>query len=288
MVILIGFLIVFSGTHLVPLLLAGPNYDGECLRANPNGQRAIMLVDQLGADNPNPVFASNVSVSAKNAGYRFDYFPPNTATLGFFARLPLLGYSIIILRTHGTLGFPRDPSAIVTSDNYSNSQHVADQLLNRVAPVDVNGSRYFGLESDFVSDVMCGRFQGTLILAMFCGGGGASNSLAKAFVEKGAAAYVGWDETVTVSHTDLVFASLVNLIMKGVGVDESIQTVMTRLGTDPISGGKLVKYSLSSFSYNVPWWEQYWYIISGGTAATTVGLAKARNTPNGRNRANGV
>ena len=279
--ILAGFLIVFSGSHLLPVLLAGPNCSViPASTENPTGQRSIALIDQMGSQYPNPAFASNVSLTAKTAGFRFDYYPPRTITVDFFVNLPNHHYSIIILRTHGTGIIATDPAAIATSEDYSTSQHVADQFTDRVTSVDVNGTRYFALKPGFVSDAVCGGFSGTIIMAMYCEGAGVT-SLARAFFERGSAAYIGWDGLVTVSHTDQAFESLVKLLVEGKPVGQSVQDVMMTPGPDPIYGSRLSSYSPSSLppSDPTPLWEQYWYIISAGTAATIFGLAKIRNAP---------
>jgi hypothetical protein len=280
MVILTGFLLVFSGSHLLPMILSGSNCKGVSVKtANPTAQQGIALIDQLGFGQANPAFADNLGSMAKNAGYDFDYYPSGAASMDFFVNLPDRGYQIIILRIHGTGLVASDPAAIVTSDHYSSSQHVADQLTDRVTAVDVNGTRYFALEPSFVSDVMCGRFSGTLVLAMFCAGT-QYLSLAKAFVDKGAGAYIGWNGVVTVSHSDQAFESLVSFLLEGKPVDKSIQDVMTTVGPDPLHGATLQIYSQSSlWSDSAHFWQEYWYIISGVIATTIAGLFRIRNTP---------
>jgi hypothetical protein len=226
---------------------------------------------------PNPTFAANISSTARNAGYGFQYYPPENATLNFFINLPTYNYSIIILRTHGTGLVATDPAAIVTSENYSESQHVVYQLTDKVTAVEVDGALHFALGSSFVSDVMCGRFSGTLVLAMYCERG-ESSSLAKAFLEKGAGGYIGWDYLVSLSHTDLVFESIVKQLVDGNSADRSVQDTMNTLGPDPIWGARLVNYSQNSFpSESTPWWEQYWYVVSLGLTSAIVGLAKVRS-----------
>jgi len=280
MVILTGFLLVFSGSHLLPVILSSSNCKATSVKtANPTVQRSIALIDQLGSAQANPAFADNLSSAAKNAGYSFDYYPTGAASVDFFVNLPDRGYQIIILRTHGTGLVASDPSAIVTSDQYSSSQHVTDQLTDRVTSVDVHGTRFFALEPSFVSDVMCGRFSGTLVLAMFCAGT-QYLSLARAFVDKGAGAYIGWNGVVTISHADQTFEALVSLLVEGKPVDKSIQDVTTTVGPDPLHGATLQIYSQRSlWSNNAQFWQEYWYIISGGIAATIIGLFWIRNAP---------
>lgn len=207
----------------------------------PASQRRVALVDQLSVENPNPRFVQNVASTVDKQGYGFDYFPPNTVTVDFFAALPSRGYSMIIFRTHGTADVVSGPSTIVTSENYSESSHVVDQLLNRLTDVHVNGQRYFALTPAFISEVVCGRFSGTLILAMFCSGGQLT-FLAKSFIDKGASAFIGWNGPVTASHTDLVFETLLASLTDGISVTESVQSATANLGADPIYGSQLLVY----------------------------------------------
>jgi len=230
---------VFSTTFQLPGILAD-NFGGSNCRGSQAGVTStsahgrVALIDSLA---PNPDFVENITSSAVKAGYGIDYRPPKGVTLDFLSNLPNQGYSLIILRTHG-IGYGATIPAIVTSDPYSPSQRVADQLLNRLINVDVNGSQFFAITSDFVSRAMCGRFPGTLVLAMFCNGV-RSTSLANAFTDRGAAAFIGWDNLVTLPFTDMVIKSLVKLLLEGSSLGTSFQEVNRTLGSDPFTGAKL-------------------------------------------------
>jgi hypothetical protein len=268
-----GFLVVFSGAHLVPTLLGWT----DCGAPVAN-RHAVALIDSMANQYPDPAFVNSVREAAQNAGYGFDYYPPASATVDLFSKLPDLGYSIIILRMHGTGVVRTDPSWIVTADLYSGSQYLGDQLLGRVGDASVNGTQYLAVTPSFISDSMCGRFSGTLILAMFCESGQYS-SLAEAFLGRGAGYYVGWNATVTVSHTDQAFSSLTDLLLSGMPLSQSIEKVMTTVGPDPTYGAGLISYSQGSFSLaGVPFWEAYWYIISAGVLVAVVGLARVRKS----------
>ena len=238
MLVLAASVAVFPGVFL----LAGSSCWGSGSRqSNQSGRPSVALVDQLAIETPNPGFVQSVNSSASAAGYRFDYYPPKTATVDFFVQFPRLGYSIIILRTHGAGLVSTDPTVIATSDEYSQSSRVTDQLLNRLTTVSVNGTRFFALTPDFIKSSMCGRFPGTLVLTMYCEGA-QQVLLAKAFIDKGAGAYVGWNGLVTVSHTDLVFETLVKALLDGNTVASSVQSVTAALGADPVYGSQLRYY----------------------------------------------
>lgn len=238
---LTGYPLYFLGSQLAPVIPGISCVAAPVKTATAPGQRSIALIDQLSNTYPNPGFVENVSATASKAGFGFAYYPAGVGTMNFFVNLPGQGFSMIILRTHGTGLNATDPSTIVTSESYSDSQHVADQLTGRVTSADVNGTRYFALDPSFVSEDMCGRFSGTLILAMFCGG--YQPPLADAFIKKGASAYVGWNNGVYISRTDLAFKLLVKQLVDGSPVNQSIQDVMSVLGPDPIYTAQLMSYS---------------------------------------------
>src|SRR5260370_9347301 len=107
--LLAGFLTVFSGWHLLCMFLVSSDCGGaHSENSGSTGQAAIALIDQLGGHypnydfagniGPNYPFAKNISETANNAGYGFDYYPAETATMDFFANLPSHNYSMVILR----------------------------------------------------------------------------------------------------------------------------------------------------------------------------------------------
>jgi len=109
LLVLAASVAVFPGVFL----LAGSGCWGSGSRqSNQSGRPSIALVDQLAIESPNPGFVQSVNSSASAAGYRFDYYPPKSATVDFFVQFPRLGYSIIILRTHGAGLVSTDPTVI--------------------------------------------------------------------------------------------------------------------------------------------------------------------------------
>ncbi len=195
----------------------------------------VALVDPLSLYYPNPDFTQKVSALAARAGFQFDYYSPNLANLDFLTHLPEMGYKIIILRTHGASGQP----ILTTSIPYNPTQRIGDQLMDRLGSVRVQGHEYFALLPDFVSGVMCGRFQGTLILAMGCNALGLGGGLAGAFIQKGAGAFVGWTSLVTITHTDPTFEALIALLLRGYPIADAVQMVEDRYGPDLQTGAHL-------------------------------------------------
>ena len=206
-------------------------------------KKSIALIDELQWQHANPEFVQSVRTSAMQNGYRFDYYPPNTATVDFFANLPRQGYAMIILRAHGSADLVPDnsPPAIATTELYAEYNHLNDQLLDRITTMNLNRTRVFAIAPSYITNDMCGRFPGTLILAMWCTGG-QWTSLADAFVQKGARAYIGWNAPVTLPHTDQAFARLVGFLTSGNNVHTSVQNTMAETGPDPLTGARLIYF----------------------------------------------
>jgi len=199
--------------------------------------RRVALVDSLSVDMPNPSFVNDISTLASHAGYSIDYYPPERLSFSILTHLPQMGYSILVFRTHGVLGEP----VVATSMTYSSHTQLVAQLRGDLGRVQISQHQYFGIMPGFVSGEMCGRFPGTLVLGMGCSSL-SSDGLAKAFVDKGARSFVGWNGWVTQQHTDAVFAHLIKLLMSGESVGQAIDNTMETVGPDSSTGSALIHY----------------------------------------------
>lgn len=239
------FLAVLVSTTLVGLNpLTGVEGCDARISSPQVAERRIAILDPMGSSNPDPAFIAGVRSSAEKAGYGLDYYPPETVTVNLFATLPQRAYGVIILRTHGY----RFSSVISTGEGYSQYNHLDDQFLNNLGALEVDGTTYYYLTPRFITHAMCGRLPGTVVLAMGCGA--TSNlEVAKAFVVKGASAFVGWDSTVTVSQTDIAFGELTKLLLAGNGLGSSVDHVMQDMGPDPIYGSRISYYPVDETSF---------------------------------------
>jgi hypothetical protein len=212
--------------------------------------RSIALIDQMGGFDPDPSFVGTLRSIASTAGYGFEYYSPEAATIDTFIHLPSENYALILLRAHGTILLQGEPSTIAVSDQYSQSRRVEDQLSDRLMAVRVGNTTYFGLTAAFIADDLCGQFPHSLILAMGCATM-AENYLASAFVQRGAQAFVGWNYGVSVIQTDTTFASLVGLLLTGKSLGPAVQTAMKEGGFDP-SPATLLYYPDDQGSFGLP------------------------------------
>ena len=159
--------------------------------AGPNGLRAV-LIDGLSVSYPNPSFTNNVTKTLSSAGYSVDYIGPDKFTVDTLANLPSQGYGLVIIRAHTA------HSAIITSEPYTDSKYVFEQLSGSVSPATIGTTvEYFAVAAQFISSESHGRFQNSIIVLMGCGDPGDRETFAGAFADKGAGYLIGFDNSVS-------------------------------------------------------------------------------------------
>jgi hypothetical protein len=202
------------------------------------GPRAA-IVDHLSLSQPNPAFTEAATDLLEQAGYTVDYFPGEEVTVEFYRNLPAWGHELIILRVHSALGRvgdrPADWVTLFTSDSYDKTSYRKDQTKQRLSKVSYykDGPEYFGVMPGFIKSSMKGEFQGTTIIIMGCDGL-RSDSMAEAFVQKGAKAVVAWDGLISSEHTDAAIERLLQFLLKDkLTLQEAVTQTMAELGPDP-------------------------------------------------------
>ena len=202
------------------------------------GQPKAVLVDELSGTVPNPSFIRDVEGTLGNAGYKVDYYGPSDVTVGLFRSLPLGGYRLVIIRAHS------GESAIYTSESYSKTKYVYEQLTDQIVPVNLDGSEYFAITDKFVTESLRTDFNATLVITMGCSGL-SGTVMAQAFLERGARAYAGWDRAVSPRQTDESISYLVELIAQGNTVREAIELTTDHFAGNPDFQSQLGYYDLS-------------------------------------------
>jgi hypothetical protein len=202
------------------------------------GQPRAVLVDELSGTVPNPSFVRDVEAVLGSVGYAVDYYGPSDVTVGLFQSLPLGGYSLVIIRAHS------GESAIYTSESYSKTMHVYEQLTDQVVPVNLDGSAYFAITEKFVTESLRGHFGSTLVVTMGCSGL-SGTAMAQAFLEKGAKAYAGWDRAVSPRQTDESISYLVHLMAQGITVREAVELTTNHFAGNQDFQSHLGYYDLS-------------------------------------------
>jgi hypothetical protein len=246
----VGFSAYFA--YLLLNQSSEPNSSESSLRFEPkntNSKLKAVIVDQLSLTYPNQTFIEAVTATLVNANYTVDYFSGEKVTVEFYRNLPTHGYKLIVLRVHSTTGGMPFLS-FFTSECYTTSKYVYEQLEDRLNPVAYSheeaqkGIGYFGITPLFVKSSMKGKFNDTIIITMGCEGL-RQTSMAAAFIEKGATAYIGWNESVSARHTDTATTQLLkHLVTEKQIIEQTVENTMNEVGPDPTSKSFLQYYPL--------------------------------------------
>lgn len=211
---------------------------------------SAVIVDQLRLTSPDPAFVADATSELETAGYTVDYAPGADVTVDFFRALPAQGYDIVLVRAHAGRRVSDDgvvTADIFTSEPYSATSHEADQrdgslmlgVLGEQARVE---DAVFTIPAEFVQDKMRGDFDGATVVLMGCDVLGGER-LAQAFVERGAGAVVGWDESVSAAHTDAATLSFLrHLLRDQLSAQDATAAASAEVGEDPFYGSALVSY----------------------------------------------
>jgi hypothetical protein len=200
-------------------------------------QPKAAIVDHLSLTFPNQPFIETATKILTQVGYTVDYYSGEKITVEFYKSLPAHGYGIIMLRVHSTT--TGGHVSLFTSEPYSTSKYVNEQLSGRVVPVAYSleewdsGIGYFGVTPLFVESDMIGKLSDTMIFAMGCKGL-VNVEMGEALVEKGARAYVSWKGSVSADYTDQVTIDLLQcLLLEKQPLRQAVENTMKEVGPDP-------------------------------------------------------
>jgi hypothetical protein len=189
-------------------------------------------MDELSLNYPDPSFTTNITNALKNAGFAVDYSGPSPSSVDSFRELPKQGYDLIIIRAH-----TGSSQSIITSEPYSQSKYVTDQLAGRLVPAQIEGGPlYFAITPKFVRQDMAGSFSESTIIVMGCSALEGTQEIASAFLDKGANFFVGWDSSVSIIHTDSSTVALIQLLSAGRSLPEATARASA---ADPVYGARL-------------------------------------------------
>jgi hypothetical protein len=232
---ILGLVLVLAiaGSFVISPLLFHP------VRSLPSGLRHAAIIDGLAEQMPNGSFIENTSSILRGAGFSVDVYLWKAVTVELFKNLPS-GYRIILFRTHSA------PGAIFTAEPYDTNRYVHEQLSDEVMVGEIEylpkeRNRFFAIDPKFVEDYM--TFNDTIIVQMGCYGVSAGNSMANAFLNKGAKLYIAWDNWVTPERTDEAALELIRqLVVERATIAEAVKKSMTAVGPDFTYGSLLLYY----------------------------------------------
>jgi len=218
------------------------------------------IVDHLSLSYPNPNFSKKVQSIIKEISLPVDYYPSEEVDVNLYRNLPMHNYKIILFRVHSTAecSVEDQPPFVVffTSEEYNTISHVGDQLAMRVVYVNFpephqSTTGYFGITPSFIKESINGRFNESIIIAMGCDSL-KYTSMAEAFIERGAKAYIGWTGPVSSSHTDKATSHLLQkLIIENRTLENAIQETMMEVGPDPFHNSTLAFYPDEAGNLNI-------------------------------------
>jgi hypothetical protein len=228
------------GAMIASLIIGSVAYSFLVLKGSTvDGSPKIAIVDQLSAQWPDPAFNQTAQAILNQTGLKVDYYPSEDVTVDLYRTLPSHNYKLIIFRVHSTseTGSKDLPPWVVffTSENYSNTNYVSEQVDMRLVYVkfpDVS-QLYFGITPTFVQNSMEGTFNGTTIIAMGCEGLN-KTTMAEAFIQKGAKAFISFNGPVQEEYTDNATVYLLrHLITENQTIQDAVKDTMNDVGPDP-------------------------------------------------------
>jgi hypothetical protein len=213
------------------------------------GPPTAVIVDQLSLTFPNPEFAAEARETLEEAGYEVDYFPGERVTVDFYRELPSQGYDVVVMRAHSGQFWredeegevkKRDYVSVFTGEPYTSRKYVAEQRRRDVVKAYYyeGSDALFAAAAGFFEESMEGDFGGALVVLMGCEGL-ASERTARAFLDHGAGAVVGWDREVSAEHTDAGTEALLRGVVAGEPVKEAVAAARAEVGPDPAFGAEL-------------------------------------------------
>ena len=212
---------------------------------NLGGKRAA-IIDGLSTMYENNTFWWTARDILKKAGYTTYYYQGGADTVSFYKNISTFNFGILIFRVHSAVNPANGQLAVFTNEKWSDSKasttYLFDILNDRLARVRVeeNSTSYFGITPNFVEAY--GRFDNAIVIVMGCDSL-RTNSMAYAFVQKGAKAYIGWDGPVTPQYIDRATINfLEHLLLEDKTISEAVEATIKEVGNDPDYGSSLRCY----------------------------------------------
>lgn len=231
--------------------------------------RAV-IVDQVGINPPSSFeemrkFNETASLLLRSAGFEVFYYGSESVTVNLYRRLAKENYGIIILRTHSAVRMEATLVDFFTSEEYRKGVYVSELnggLLTIGNYSWVPGKYFFAITPKFV-EALEGNFPGSIIIAMGCSSlKSGYEEMADAFIKRGAKAYIGWTDHVSIIHSDnSTIRFLQNFLANNKSISEAIGECNKFSDPDPqwshakfscrLKDEKIANHRLSDFIVDV-------------------------------------
>lgn len=223
------------------------------------------IIDQLSIEYPNPSFVKNVTKILEDYNFKVTHHN-QTLNVEFFRKLVTYNYGIIILRVHSALRNDNSTVDFFTSEPYKENLYVQEQQHGLLVEGVLNYSgvekHYFAITYKFIKNLE-GRLPKSVIIAMGCWSlKPECKQMAEAFIEKGAAAYIGWNNMVAVSHTDRETLKLIKNLVENKTINDAVNSGLSdplwrsKMGYYPITAREITISSLIKETKNSPAFNQ--------------------------------
>jgi hypothetical protein len=207
----------------------------------------VTIVDLFYSSNPQ--FTDEATAYLATKGLPTNIFKDSNITVDFYRQLPKYGYSLIVLRVHaGVLeSDPGKPTFLFTEEPHNTYEYPIEQMLEQVQAGKIDPDNpaeepVFTVGPLFIAASMEGRFNDSVIILSSCLGL-YTDQLANAFIERGAKAFISWDEKVGLTHTDEACMVLLrSLIEEGMTISEAVEKAMNDVGPDTAYNSELYYY----------------------------------------------
>ncbi|MFC2066953.1 hypothetical protein ACFLUO_07930 [Chloroflexota bacterium] len=218
-----------------------------------SSQPRAAIIDQLYLLENNTTFTEKTTQALEDYGFEVDLWQGKDVTVDLYRELPEYGYKLIIFRVHSGLLLallqahnlvPSKTTYLFTGETYTTTKYTTEQLNERVtnAMMTTEYPLVFAINSEFIINDMKGTFDNTVIIAMGCESH-YLDDMATAFVQRGASAYIGWDNLVSLKYVDKATLTLIsNLSTGNMTMEEGIDKTMGELGYDPYFHAQLKSY----------------------------------------------
>lgn len=214
------------------------------------------IIDQLSISHPNSFFIETATYILETANFTVDYYPREQVMIELYRDLAAYDYGLIIFRVHSG----REPVTFFFSgEPYNATEYVPEQQNEQIGECQAPDETltHFSIRPLFVKNAMRGSFYKTVIIVIGCGSLH-STEMAQAFIEKGAAVYVGWNASLTAFQGDLATLSVINhLLLGNQTIKEAVDAAMREVGPCPMNElgttSVLSFYPSSSQNYTIPY-----------------------------------
>jgi hypothetical protein len=235
-------------------VLAALFASNDAVAGSRSSHKRAAILDQLSLTAPNPAFIDAATQELELAGYSVVYYRGDEVTVDLYRSLPTLNYDLVILRAHAGLltvtnrttqeVTHEDAVSIFTGEPYEANRYPREEGTAQLGPSrlvrgGIEQLKVFGISPAFVRYSMQGTFHDTLIVMMGCDGL-RSPETALPFLEKGASAFIGWTDSVSVEHTDATTKRLLDkLLTDKLPVRDAVAQTAAEMGPDPTYGAEL-------------------------------------------------